>query len=227
MSDLPPLDPDLLRLLDVERARPPLAPGVRDRLLGRIEGSIATAATVGAAGVAVSATAAKKTWLLTLSAFFLGGVLGAAAMWFRPAPEPRTVTIEKRVEVAVPVTVVVSAPAASPPPVAPSTSLASPPTTATVGTAKGSSDAAERVLIEKIHSALGHGDPGGALSAVAEHEKQFPAGSHTDEREALAVQALSRQGRMDDARARADRFRKRFPGSFFRSIVDNAVGAKP
>lgn len=193
-------------------------------MLGRIEGSVATAALVGAGAGVVSATAGKKSWLLTLSAFVLGGVLGAAAMWLRPAPEPRTITVERRVEVEVPATIVVSAPAAPSPAAAPPPSLA---TAKPSATAKPVSDAAERVLIEKIHSALGHGDPAGALSAVAEHEKQFPSGSHADEREALAVQALSRQGRMDEARARADRFRKRFPGSFFRSIVDSAVGAKP
>jgi hypothetical protein len=220
MSDLEPIDPELDRLLDVERARPSVPPATRDRLLGRVEASVATAAVIGAAGAAVT----KKSWLLALSAFVLGGIIGAAAMWMRPAPEPRTVTVEKRVEVPVPVTVVVSAPTAPPPAPTVATSLAAPSTSVAH---KPVSDAAERALIEKIHSALGRGDPAGALVAVGEHEKQFPGGSHADEREALAVQALSRQGRMDEARARADRFRKRFPGSFFSSIVDGAVGAKP
>lgn len=227
MSDLEPLDPELASLLDVERRRPPIPPGARERLLGRIEASVATVAVAGAAGAAGAAgvSAAKgKAWLVALSAFALGGLVGAGAMWLRPQPEPRTITVEKRVEVPVPVTVVVSAPAAPPPVVAPSTSLAAPPTTTP---AKPTSDAAERALIEKIHSALGRGDPAGALAAVAEHEKLFPSGSHADEREALAVQALSRQGRMEEARTRADRFRKRFPGSFYKAIVDAAVGAKP
>ncbi len=220
MSELEPLDPELASLLDVERKRPPISPAARERLLGRIEASAATVAVAGAAG---TAAAKGKLVLVALSAFALGGLVGVGAMWLRPQPAPQTITVEKRVEVPVPVTVVVSAPAA-PPPVAPSTSLAAPPTTPTV---KSGSDAAERALIEKIHSALGRGDPAGALAAVAEHEKQFPSGSHADEREALAVQALSRQGRMDEARTRADRFRKRFPGSFYKAIVDSAVGAKP
>lgn len=225
MSDLPPIDPELAALLDAERSRPPMDVAARERLLGRIEASVATVAV---AGAAAGATAAKgKAWLVALSAFALGGLVGAGAMWMRPAPEPRTITVEKRVEVPVPVTVVVSAPAALPPAPTPTTSLAAPPTPASPSSAKVGSDAAERALIEKIHSALGRGDPAGAMTAVAEHEKQFPSGSHADEREALAVQALSRQGRKEEARARADRFRKRFPGSFFTTIVDKAVGASP
>ncbi len=222
MSDeLEPLDPELARLLDVERTRPPVPPGARDRLLGRVEASLAAGVVV--AGAAAAGTAAKggalKVWLMTLTAFALGGVVGASAMLLRKEPEPRVVTVEKRVEVPVPVTVVVSAPAAPPPTVAPSTSLAPSPTPM----AKASTDAGEVLALDKIRSALKSGDSAGALAAVAEHEKRYPSGAHVEEREALAVQALARAGRHDEARARAQRFHQRFPSSFFTAIVDSAA----
>jgi hypothetical protein len=144
-------------------------------------------------------------------------------MLLRREPEPRVVTVEKRVEVPVPVTVVVSAPAAPPPNVGPSTSLAAPPTPSSAAAPKASTDAGEVLALDKIRSALKSGDSASALAAVAEHEKRYPSGAHVEEREALAVQALARAGRSEEARARADRFHKRFPSSFFTAIVDSAA----
>jgi hypothetical protein len=221
MSDeLEPLDPELSRLLDVERARPPVPHGAHDRLLGRLEASLAAGAVVaGAAAGTAAKGAATKSWIIALTMFAFGGAVGAGAMLLRKEPEPRVVTVEKRVEVPVPVTVVVSAPAAPPPSLAPSTSLAPPPTPAT----KPSTDAGEVLALDKIRSALKSGDSASALAAVAEHEKRYPSGAHVEEREALAVQALARAGRRGEASARADRFRKRFPSSFFTSIVNAAA----
>ena len=98
-DDLEPLDPELARLLDVERARPEIPPGAHDRLLGRIEASLAAGAAV--AGAAAAGTAAKgaatKTWIVALTAFAIGSAAGAGAMLLRKEPEPRVVTVEKRV----------------------------------------------------------------------------------------------------------------------------------
>ncbi|MBI2392146.1 MAG: hypothetical protein HYV09_21330 [Deltaproteobacteria bacterium] len=221
MSD-PGLDRDLVRLLDAERARPPVEAELQARLLARVSAAVAAGAAAGAGagaaaagGSASHAAAASKPLLMALSTFLLGGALGAAVTWsLRPAPVERTVTVERRIEVPVPVTVVVSAPAAPP-----STALAAPPT----ASAKPPSTADEDVAIQQIHSALGRGDTTAALASVAAHEKRFPNGQQADAREALAVQALVRAGRRDDAEARAARFRKRFPSSFYQSIVNQAL----
>jgi hypothetical protein len=45
----------------------------------------------------------------------------------------------------------------------------------------------------------------------------------TEEREAIAIQALVKLGRKEDARARADRFRRRFPRSVLMVVVDAAI----
>lgn len=227
-EELEPLDPELARLLDVERARPPVSASAHERLLGRVEASLAAGAAV--AGAAAAGTAAKgaatKSWLVAITAFAVGSAVGAGAMLLRKEPEARVVTVEKRVEVPVPVTVVVSAPAAPPPEVAPSTSLAAPPTSGSHAAPRASTDPGEVLTLDKIRSALKSGDSASALAAVAEHEKRYPAGAHIEEREALAVQALARAGRREEASARADRFRKRFPSSFFMAIVD-AAAPKP
>jgi len=215
----PELDPEIGMLLDAERLRPEVGADVQARLLARVSGGLAVAGVAGGAAAA-AAKGAAKPWLSIVSAFAVGGLVGALVTWsLRPPPVERTVTVEKRIEVPVPVTVVVSA---APP--APSTSLAAVPTAATKPTASAGSAADEDVAIQQVHSALGRGDTAAALAAVAAHEKRFPNGQQADAREALAVQALVRAGRRDEAEARATRFKKRFPGSFYQSIVDQALG---
>jgi outer membrane protein assembly factor BamD (BamD/ComL family) len=99
--------------------------------------------------------------------------------------------------------------------------LAAPPTPS-LGLPKPSTDAGEILALDKIRSALKSGDSAAALAAVSEHEKRYPSGAHVEEREALAVQALARAGRGEEAAARANRFRKRFPGSFLTAVVNSA-----
>jgi outer membrane protein assembly factor BamD (BamD/ComL family) len=83
--------------------------------------------------------------------------------------------------------------------------------------------ATERTLIETARSALARRDGVAVLQAVDRHAALFPSGQLAEEREALAVQALVITGRADEARARADRFRQRFPNGLYRPIVDAAL----
>jgi hypothetical protein len=87
--------------------------------------------------------------------------------------------------------------------------------------------ARERQIIEKARSALARGDADGALGAVAEHAKTFPRGQLGEAREAIAVQALVRAGRHAEARTRADRFRRSYPGSTYAPVVDAAISSIP
>ena len=82
---------------------------------------------------------------------------------------------------------------------------------------------AERALLEVARTALSRGDSAAAMESLDRHVQRFPAGQLTEEREALYVQALARAGRHDEARARAARFEKRFPGSVFRPVVEAAT----
>ena len=58
-----------------------------------------------------------------------------------------------------------------------------------------------------------------------EHERRYPQGLLVQEREAMAVRALLLLKRHEDARARADRFRARFPDSVLLPTIEAAVGS--
>lgn len=85
--------------------------------------------------------------------------------------------------------------------------------------------AAERVLVERARSALARGRQSDALVALREHRKRFKDGQLAEEREALTVAALASQGESEQARATADRFRKRYPKSLLLPAVSAALEA--
>ena len=85
---------------------------------------------------------------------------------------------------------------------------------------------AERSLLDVARTALGRGDFPNALASADAHQKRFPKGALAEEREALAVQALAGAGRNDEARLRAERFARSFPGSILLPAVEAAGGVK-
>jgi hypothetical protein len=74
---------------------------------------------------------------------------------------------------------------------------------------------AETRLLEQAADALRRGDASHALRLTAEHASEYPRGALTEERERIAIEALARSGQLGAARARARRFRTRFPGSTY------------
>jgi hypothetical protein len=80
----------------------------------------------------------------------------------------------------------------------------------------------EAHLLERAHQALG-ASPAQALALTEEHAGRFPSGSLGQEREVVAIQALMRLGRVEEARARAARFVAAFPGSAHRSRIEALV----
>ena len=87
--------------------------------------------------------------------------------------------------------------------------------------------AAERAALDVARTALGRGDGPNALAACDDHARRFPRGALAEEREAIAVQALVLEHRGDDARARAERFRKTHPRSILLPAVLAAAGIDP
>jgi hypothetical protein len=87
--------------------------------------------------------------------------------------------------------------------------------------------ALELKVLQPARAAVARGDFSSALSAIAEHERRFPVGQLTEEREALRVQALSGAHRTDEARRAAVAFRKRFPHSVLLSRMKEALQATP
>jgi hypothetical protein len=71
---------------------------------------------------------------------------------------------------------------------------------------------AEMALLHSAQDAL-RTSPSSALGKTAEHARRFPRSALAQEREVIAVEALVKLGRKDEARARVARFEKTYPGS--------------
>ncbi|WP_437337585.1 hypothetical protein [Sorangium sp. So ce394] len=84
----------------------------------------------------------------------------------------------------------------------------------------------ESNLVDQSRAALAQ-DPAAALAALARHEADFPKGRLAEEREFIAIRALMRLGRADEARARAAAFVARYPSSSFAEPVRRIVSATP
>jgi hypothetical protein len=66
-------------------------------------------------------------------------------------------------------------------------------------------------------------DPARALALAEEHASRFSGGMLGQEREAIAIEALSRLGRTGQASSRAQAFLRRFPNSPYRNRIERAV----
>ncbi|WP_437977736.1 hypothetical protein WMF11_13195 [Sorangium sp. So ce295] len=82
----------------------------------------------------------------------------------------------------------------------------------------------ESNLVDASRAALAQ-DPEAALAALERHQAEFPKGRLAEEREFIAIRALVRLGRADEARARAAAFFARYPSSSFADPLRRIVGA--
>ena len=71
----------------------------------------------------------------------------------------------------------------------------------------------ETTLIRDARQALRQGDAARALRLLDECRRSFPAGVLQQERERLAIEALAKSGRTQEAAARAGAFLRRYPDS--------------
>jgi len=71
----------------------------------------------------------------------------------------------------------------------------------------------ERAMLDRARLDIAQGRLRDARSALAQHAEQYRDGQLAEEREALAIRLLVREGRESEARARAARFRKQHPRS--------------
>jgi hypothetical protein len=77
----------------------------------------------------------------------------------------------------------------------------------------------EAELLERARNAL-TSSPARALALTEQHRARFPSGVLTQEREVIAIEALKRLGRTDEAARRAADFARRYPGSAYRKKLD-------
>lgn len=183
----------------------------------KVAGATWTAAAVTKLGLAVGA-----------ASLAVGGVLGAGV--HAVVAEPQRVVVQAPAPVVVAPKVEVPVAVEAPPPTPPPSVEVKAPVVRVAPVAKVapalSADEAlgvERSLIDQARTALGRSNAAGALEALQRHAAQFPHGQLVEERDALEVVALSAAGRGDEAKAKAEAFRRVHPSSLLQPAVDAAL----
>jgi hypothetical protein len=96
-------------------------------------------------------------------------------------------------------------------------------TTVSTDTVLGTTSVDEFRLLRAARQALAE-RPARALELTDEHARRFARGMLSQEREAIAVDALVQLGREGQARTRAQAFLGAYPSSPYRSRVERALG---
>jgi hypothetical protein len=222
-DEIDPIEPSLGALFAAERARDRAPAGTRERVLERLARSVGPGGG-GESGPAPSSGSLGRA-LPILAALATGGVLGGAIMAaVRP---PQIVYVDR---------VVPSAPSASPArneDVTDDTAIlinvdGGMPTAAPTAAPSAARDALaeERAILDVARTALGRNDGAHAMEAVERHARLYSRGQMAEEREAIAVQALVKLGRKEEAAARGARFRARYPNSVLMGVIDVALDQK-
>jgi hypothetical protein len=81
----------------------------------------------------------------------------------------------------------------------------------------------ERRRLDEARAALTRRNAATALLAIDDHQRKYPSGLLSEERESLRVQALVMAHEKGRARAAADAFARRFPNSMYWGAVERAV----
>jgi RNA polymerase sigma-70 factor (ECF subfamily) len=215
--ELGPIDEDLAALLSSERRRPDPPDAMKQRVRSALRASPSK--------VPARAWSVAKPAALVLAGVIAGGGVGAY-LGARAVP-PKVIYVDApapQPSIPAPPTPVSAPPAplGSAPPIAPPPSIRKLPTAQPAPDPEASLRS-ERILLDRAHAALARGDYAAALEAVALHERTFPSGRLAEEREYAAIRALRGAGRVDEASARAARFRQAFPNSLFLPAIDAAL----
>lgn len=141
----------------------------------------------------------------------------------RPAPAPvasaavtastTSLSIPAPVEPTAAVTTSAAAPASAAPNARPAVSVrAAGGAASEVAVEDAAPQETEGQLLRRAHDALGS-DPLRALALTDDHVRKFPSGMLGQERELVAIEALTKLGRVGQARVRGASFLQRFPTS--------------
>jgi hypothetical protein len=185
----------------------------------------------GHAGAAIKA-AGGATLAKAIAAVVAGAVV-SVAVWRlgRSAPvDTSPIAAAPSIQASTP-PMAMSAETAAPAAIAPSATMAATAPRASVAPRPTSSSPSpddpdrEVKLLQRAQDALAV-DQTEALAICAEHARTFPHGLLAQEREVIAVDALVRLGRMDEARERGERFAATFPSSTHRQRIETLLGQK-
>jgi hypothetical protein len=243
-DDPKPLPPETLALLRAEKGAVFAPHDARSRVLERLTSTFPGSGGEGGGGgnggheaVGPSAESVPPhrsiAWLARPSSLALAiavGAVGGAAAWdsMRPAAKPRIIYVDRELPASSAAVIPSSVPPSSLP--NPRTTSAKRPGFVVEGPAPATLDgqlAAERRLLDVARTALARGNGGDAFAAASLHGERYPNGALTEEREAMAIQALILLAKYDEARVRGVSFHRRFPGSVLAPAIDAALGAIP
>jgi len=238
---LPRLSSDAHALLASERALPVEDEALRQRLLERARAALETDRPSGVAlrladvpeASRLGRTRLRRTALLLAAALAVAGLAAAGAGVLRRkaamAPGAPSSASPARAVVG---RVTPEPPVAAPSEAAPDAASAGEPARVPASQAEGphpanaSSYALELELLEPARSSIAHGDFQSALTAILRHQRAYPHGQLSEEREALRVRALWGSGQTRAAELAAAVFRKRYPRSGLLSWMKGPVTPK-
>ncbi|WP_394843274.1 hypothetical protein LZC95_40270 [Pendulispora brunnea] len=214
---LDPIAPDVAALLDAERHYDDEPVARQGRVLERLAATTAALAPPAASPPSsLLPKAILKTKLAVAAAAAMVGAVGGGVVGYRlgekarpPAPVVFAPASVITAEVAPPIV----APDAAPPPPSQASAVRPAPPPRTKKDDSADTLAVELSLVQMARAALARGNYAAALDATEQHARAFPKGHLTEERESLAIQALVGAGRDAEARARAARFRAKYPQS--------------
>ena len=147
----------------------------------------------------------------------------------RPAPPvaSNTVTAPSAMAPAPPIVSAESLPrAVSPPAATPAPHSANAGIPGQAPSARDTALGAEDALIDMARTAVARKQGDVALGPLERHARDFPNGRLAEDREWLWIQALMEVGRVDEAKARATRFRSAFPRSMYLPALDQVLPAE-
>ena len=215
--------------------------GPSDAAVERMAKGLATAGVLSAPAAPAQAAprAEPKAAYYKLGVLALAVAGGLLVTWRASQPPTSIATNELSIDAPQGVTESTAPPSIEPPPADPADApkpltisvdelpSAAPPATALAPrtSAKSPTEIAgsELALVHRAQVALAS-DPQRALTLTSEHARAYPNGEFVQEREVIAVEALSRLGRKEEALRRALSLVQRFPRTPYAARLEVAVG---
>ncbi len=224
-----PSDPcELLREVGPE----PVPDGAFEQVALRLEATLAGAGAGAAGGITAESAASSPRGIsgllsspaVSLPLVFALGV-GAGAAYVNEF----TGSAESAPPLLPASALVSAAPRLELPPLAPVPVKVAPPASSAPApfTPAASSLSHERGLLDRARAKMAAGEADGALASLNQHARSYPRGLLSEEREAMAVNALVALGRAPEARRRGQAFNQRYPSSIVRRSVEAALANLP
>jgi hypothetical protein len=230
----PPLSAAIDALLAHERVVMPQPEIVRARALARAREALRAADEVAFTPRKVSSPVRRLLFAAAAGVAFMAGAAAAYQRLWRPEPTPPASVVEpprpRHALLAPPAAELAPEPPPVPDevaPIAPAVSAVSPRAARSshrIRLAGRNEDGQkELLLLVEARRADARGDFLSALTVLAEHERSYPAGRLSEEREVLHVKALVGLGRGAEARQVAANFRRQFPRSVLRHKIEDML----